>query len=82
MDLKEKTTAQLEKELKNLEMMNGITKGLLIVLFAACLYGLIYNNESGTYTALIVVPIALSASIPMNFQKIKKLKLELDSRNR
>ncbi len=80
MDLKNRTTEKLEKELKGLQTGTGILTGLLLVLFAACIYGLLKNNESGTYTALIVVPIALSAIIPLNFGKIKKIKSELESR--
>lgn len=80
MDLKEKTTETLEKELKGLQTGTGVLMGLLLVLFAACIYGLLYNNESGTYTSLIVVPIALSAIIPMNYKKIGKIKSELESR--
>ena len=80
MDLKNKTTEKLEGELKGLKAGTGILTGLLLVLFVACIYGLIKNNESGTYTALIVVPIALSATIPINFGKIKKIKAELESR--
>ncbi|GAB5554471.1 MAG: hypothetical protein Sapg2KO_40620 [Saprospiraceae bacterium] len=81
MDLKEKTTEKLEKELKDLQAGTGILTGLLIVLFVACIYGLIKNNESGTYTSLIIVPIALSAIIPANYKKIRKIKSELESRN-
>ena len=80
MDLKNKTTEKLEKELKGLESATSILIGLLLVLFIACIYGLLKNNESGTFTALIVVPIALSAIIPVNFKKIRNIKTELASR--
>ncbi len=80
MDLKSKTAEKLEKELKGLESGTSVLVGLLLILFVACLYGLLKNNESGTYTALIVVPIALSAIIPVNYKKIKNIKSELASR--
>lgn len=80
MNLKEKPTEKLEKELKSLQTGTGILTGLLLVLFAACIYGLIKNNESGTFSSLIVVPIALSAMIPVNYKKIKKIESELESR--
>jgi len=79
-DLRDKTTNKLEEELKGLRTVTGILTGLLLVLFIACIYGLLTKNDSGTFTALIVVPIALSAILPVNYGKIKKIKMELTSR--
>ena len=38
------------------------------------------KNENGVFSALIVVPISLSAIIPLNFGNMKKIKAELESR--
>ena len=81
MDIKKKPTEKLEGELKALQTGTSILIGLLLVLFIACIYGLLVNNDSGTFTALIAVPIALSAVLPISFGKIKKIKKELETRN-
>jgi hypothetical protein len=80
MKLEEKTTERLEKELKGLQIVNGALIGVLSVLFIVCIYGLLKKEDNGVFTALIVVPIALSAIIPMNFGNMKKIKSELESR--
>lgn len=79
MDLKDKTTEALEKEQKALQVATWIFGCLLLTLFAVCIYGLLMKDDSDTYAALIIVPIALSASVSMNYQKIRKIKSELAS---
>ena len=80
MKLREKTTERLEKELKSLKIVNGALIGMLSVLFIVCIYGLLKKEDNGVFTALIVVPIALSSVIPINFGNMKKIKSELESR--
>lgn len=80
MDLSEKTPEQLEGELKNLKIINGAIIGVLGILFIVCIYGLLKKNDNGVFSALIVVPIALSAIIPVNYGNMKKIKTELESR--
>ena len=82
MELKEKTTEKLEEELKNLQKGTGVLAGLLIVLFIVCIYGLLVKNDNGTYTSLIVVPIALSSIVLLNYRKIGAIKTELASRTK
>jgi len=81
MKLSEKTTDRLEKELNGLKIVNGALIGVLITLFVVCIYGLLKKDDSGVFTALIVVPIALSAIIPLNFENMKKIKSELEARD-
>ena len=81
MKLSEKTTERLENELNGLKIVNGALIGVLITLFVVCIYGLLKKDDNGVFTALIVVPIALSAIIPLNFENMKKIKLELEARN-
>ncbi|OEK04238.1 hypothetical protein [Roseivirga misakiensis] len=80
MKLNEKTTEKLEGELRGLKIVNGAIIGVLSVLFIICIYGLSQKDDNGIFSALIVVPIALSAIIPMNFGNMKKIKAELESR--
>ena len=80
MKLIEKTTEKLEEELRVLKIINSTLIGTLSILFIVCIYGLMTKDESGVFSALIVVPIALSAIIPVNFGNIKKIKTELESR--
>lgn len=80
MKLNEKTTEKLEGDLRGLKIINGALIGVLGVLFIVCIYGLMKKNDNGVFSALIVVPIALSAIIPLNFRNMKKIKEELESR--
>ena len=80
MDLKDKTTEKLNGELKGLKMINGALIGVLSLLFIVCVYGLITKEDSSTFMALIVVPLALSAIIPLNYGNMKKIKKELELR--
>lgn len=81
MKLSEKTTEKLEGELRGLKIITGALIGLLGVLLIVCIYGLLKKNDNGVFSALIVMPIALSAIIPLNFGNMKKIKTELESRN-
>ncbi|MFP4845979.1 redox-active disulfide protein 2 [Winogradskyella sp. PE311] len=81
MDLKDKSTEKLKGELKGLKMITGVLIGVLGLLFIVCVYGLITKEDNSTFTALIVVPLALSAIIPLNYGNMKKIKKELESRN-
>ncbi|BAO77264.1 hypothetical protein [Winogradskyella sp. PG-2] len=80
MDLKDKTTEKLNGELKGLKIINGALIGVLSLLFIVCVYGLITKEDSSTFMALIVVPLALSAIIPLNYGNMKKIKKELELR--
>ncbi|MBD0401369.1 redox-active disulfide protein 2 [Flammeovirga sp. EKP202] len=80
MELKDKTTETLEKELKSLQTITGMLAGVLALLFVVCIYGLFSEGPKSTTTALLAVPIALGAILPMNYKKIKEIKVELEER--
>lgn len=80
MELKDKTKEKLMAELQGLKIVNGALKAVLGLLFIVCIYGLLTKEDNSTFVALIVVPMALSAIIPMNYGNIKKIKKELDLR--
>lgn len=81
MDLKEKSIEKLEQKLKELKLITGILIGLLIVLFIGSFFGLFFIiDKSAVSTVLIVIPIALSAILPLNFINMKKIKSEIESR--
>ena len=80
MSLKEKATEKLEGELRGLKIVTSILIGVLGVLLIVCIYGLLRNDDNGFYRSMIIVPLALSAIIPVNYGNIKKIKAELESR--
>ncbi len=80
MDLKEKTKEKLNGELNSLKMVTGALIGVLAVLFIFCIYGIMSKEDNAFFISMIVVPIALSAIIPINYGKMKKIKIELESR--
>lgn len=82
MKLKEKTTEKLVSELKLLKMSTGILTGILLVLFIVCIFGLLTKDNNRVFISMIVVPIALSAILPSQFSNMKKIKAELESRNK
>ena len=80
MELHEKTTEKLEGELRVLRMISGALIVVLSALLILCIYGLLKQHDNRVFSALIIVPIALSAIIPVNFRNMKKIKAELESR--
>ena len=80
MELSEKTTEKLEGELKGLKIINGMLIGVLIILFLVCLYGLLTQEDPRVFKTLIIIPIALSVIVPLNFSNAKKIRAELESR--
>ncbi|PIB25176.1 hypothetical protein BFP77_14840 [Maribacter sp. 4U21] len=82
MKFKEKTTEKLESELKLLKMSTGILTGILLVLFIICIFGLLTKENNRVFISMIVVPIALSAILPSQFSNMKKIKSELEFRNK
>ena len=79
-DLKEKTTETLEADLKKLKAVSGMLIGVLIVLFAVTIYGLIAVEDKSTFIATTAVGISCSAMLPLQFKNIKDIKNELASR--
>ena len=80
MKLKEKTTEKLNSELKILKLSTGILTGILLVLFIICVFGLLTKDDNRVFISMIVVPIALSAILPLQYSNIKKIKAELKNR--
>ena len=80
MNLKNKTTEKLNSDLITLKVITGILIGALIALFSVSLYGFLKTENNGTFIALMVVAISLSAIIPLNYVNIKKIKKELELR--
>jgi hypothetical protein len=80
-DLKNKTSEKLESELKGIKMITGALIGVLTLLFAVNLYGLIWKDNTGAFMGGMIVAISLSAIIPIQFSNMKKIKTELNARN-
>lgn len=80
MELSEKTTEKLQKELESLKMVTGMLIGVLIVLFAVIIFGFLTQKDKGVSIGLLVVGFSCSAVLPMQFNNIKKIKKEIASR--
>jgi hypothetical protein len=72
----EMSVEELQKTLKPLVSVTAMLAGVLTVLFIVS----ILLFEKGNY-AMIVVPIALSTIVFINFGTIKAINKELKSRN-
>jgi CDP-diglyceride synthetase len=79
-DLKSKTSEKLESELKSIKTITGALIGVLSILFAVTIYGLIAIENKTTFIALIAVAISCSAILPSQFSSMKKIKAELELR--
>ena len=79
-DLTSKTTEQLKGELKGIQTITGALTGVLIVLFAVTIYGLLALENNTVFIALIAVAVSCSAILPMQFSSMKKIKTELKLR--
>ena len=81
MNLKEKTIKQLEAELKGLKILNVALIVVMGLLFIICIHGLLTKDNNRVFGSIIIIPLASSAIIPINYGNIKKIKAELESRN-
>jgi hypothetical protein len=79
-ELKNKTTEKLESELKGIKIITWLLIGILIPLFSVTILGLISSKNSSDLP-ILVVAISCSAILPLQFNTIKKIKIELASRN-
>lgn len=79
-DFKEKTTEKLNSELKLIKLVVGMLIGVLTVLVAICVYGILTKEDNITFIALLVAAFSSSLMIPINFINSVKIKKELKSR--
>ncbi|MEM7486183.1 MAG: hypothetical protein AAF348_13330 [Bacteroidota bacterium] len=79
-DIKNKSTETLKTQLKQLKTITGMLTGILIVLVAVSIYGLLTKENNTTFIALIAVAISCSAILPIQFGSMKKIKMELGLR--
>ena len=71
------TTEKLEKQLKALRFATGLLAGLLIVLLGVTIYSSIRDAE---FNPLLITPIALSVIIPINYKRMKEMRMEIEKR--
>ena len=79
-DLKSKTSEKLESELKSIKTITEVLIGLLSMLFAVTIYGLIALENKTAFIAPIGVAISCIAILPSQFSSMKKIKAELELR--
>lgn len=80
MDLKDKTSHQLKNELRGTKLITGALIGVLILLFIICVYGLLKKEENSVFMFLIIIPLALSPIVILNYRNMKKINKELELR--
>lgn len=79
-ELKDKPTEKLEAELKGIQIISGALTGILTLLFAVTIYGILTSEDKTVFIALIAVAISCSAILPSQFSSMKKIKAELKTR--
>ena len=72
------TTEKLQKQIKSLKFATYLLAGILIVLLGTTIFVSFRDQQ---ISPLLVTPIALSAIIPINFQRMKEMKKEVEMRN-
>ena len=76
-----KTTEKLVSELKAIKIIAGALIVVLTLLLVISIYGLIAKENNSTFIALIAVAISCSATLPLQFINMKKIRTELSKRN-
>lgn len=76
MNLKELSTAELQKKLQTTAVLTYTLAGMLMVLLVLA----VYLSVRDGFNALIVMPIALSTIVIVNLRTIKLMKAELAER--
>ncbi|MGJ1198637.1 redox-active disulfide protein 2 [Sphingobacterium spiritivorum] len=75
-NLKEMSDEELLKKKRITSTATGVLAGMLLLLLILATY----ISLTKGFSALIVIPIALSPTLILNFKTIKEIKLELKSR--
>ncbi|QQS95196.1 redox-active disulfide protein 2 [Sphingobacterium spiritivorum] len=77
-NLKEMSDEELLKKKRITSTATGVLAGMLLLLLILATY----ISLTKGFSALIVIPIALSPTLILNFKTVKEIKLELKSRGR
>ncbi|EFK57067.1 redox-active disulfide protein 2 [Sphingobacterium spiritivorum] len=75
-NLKEMSDEELLKKKRITSTATGVLAGMLLLLLILATY----ISLTKGFSALIVIPIALSPTLILNFKTVKEIKLELKSR--
>ena len=67
---------ELQQKEKQLKTMGGILLGLIVVLFAIC----IYQNIIGKFTPITIIPFALLPILLADLGMAKNIKKEIETR--
>ena len=79
-DFKNKTTAGLMYSFALIKKITIALLFLIVFLLIGSVYGMATKEDNGTYVALFVVGISCSATLPLQFMNMKKIKTELKLR--
>ena len=81
MELKDETTEALKTKLQKTKRITQILTGITIITLAFFIYGWIMKDE-GIDSSFSLITIALVLFVIVLDKKYKKIKAELESRNR
>ena len=76
-ELKQLSTEDLKKKIKDGKFGTNLLFGIVIALFLAVLYRMVANGE---FYSMILVPLALLITVFANYKQIKAMQQELDQR--
>lgn len=75
-----KTTEQLQENLGMLKVITIMLALVVTLLIAVNIYGLLTKEDKSTFIALFVVAISCGGMIPVQMISMKKIKMEIASR--
>ncbi|ARV15613.1 hypothetical protein BTO07_10895 [Polaribacter sp. SA4-12] len=81
-NFKNKTTVQLLSYLMMIKTITGALIFIIILLLSVTIYGMATREGNGTSVALFVVGISCSATLPLQFMNMSKIKAELKLRKK
>lgn len=77
-DLKPIATAILQKKFKTFQMAFAVLLGIVIVMFIVSFF----SWQKRGLDATVIMPVFFIPMVLINYLKVRKIKKELDSRNK
>jgi len=81
-NLESKSTKELQGSLKVLKIISIALIIVISLLLSITIYGILFKDNNATFIALFVVGVSCAAILPVQFISMKKIKTELNSREK
>ncbi|WP_026776512.1 hypothetical protein [Polaribacter sp. Hel_I_88] len=81
-NLESKSTKELQGSLKGLKIISIALIIVIGLLLSITIYGMLFKDNNATFIALFVVGVSCAAILPVQFISMKKIKTELNSREK